>query len=184
MRHSLFATSRLDFVLAAFLLASFAAPMASAQDAPEEITFRISAYTCDQDPGDISPVADNIPDYCSPAGGVAFDVALEDGTLVGSCTTGADGMCMLQAPNEATVIVTQDTTTAPAGTAPRENPITTQVVTEFAGAVFVNLPAPTELPDTGTGAADENPDFGLVAATLGATLLCGAAVIMIRRRTA
>jgi hypothetical protein len=185
MIHSLFSTSRLAFLLTALLVvASFAAPMASAQDAPAEITFRINKYTCDRDPGDVSPIADNIPDYCSPTAGVAFEVALEDGTVVGSCTTDASGLCSLQAPNEATVIVTEDTASSPAGTVPRENPITTQVVTEFAGAVFINLPETTELPDTGSGPSENASGTGLFAAALGGSLLCGATAIMVRRRRA
>jgi hypothetical protein len=185
MSRSLFSLSRLVSLLAALLiLAGFAAPMATAQDAPAEITFRISKYTCDRDPGNVSPIADNIPDYCSPTAGVAFEVALEDGTVVGSCTTDATGMCSLQAPNEATVVVTEDTATSPAGTVPRDNPITTQVVTEFAGAVFINLPETTGLPDTGTGAAVDASEAGLLAATVGAALLCGSAAILIRRRAA
>ena len=177
---------------------------------PTDITFRINKYTCDQDPGNISPNADNIPDYCTPTAGVMFQVTAEDGTSIGSCTTDDTGLCSLQAPNEATVIVTEDTTTAPAGTVPRENPITAQVVTEFAGAVFVNLPAPTEvtptpvapeptavpaeptvtpapptgLPSTGSGPENTASGNGLMMAALGTTLLCGSIAVVIRRRNA
>lgn len=170
------------FLAAFVIVAGFLTPLASAQDAPDEITFRINAYSCEKDPGDISPVADNIPDYCDPAAGVAFDVALEDGTSVGACTTAADGMCMLQAPNEATVVVTQDTSTAPVGTTPRENPVTTKVVTEFAGAIFVNLPETTELPDTGVGPLEHTAGMSLFAIVLCAALMSGSAAVLVRRR--
>ena len=38
------------------------------------------------------------------------------------------------------MVVTEDIGTIPAAYAPRENPIATEVRTEFAGALFVNLP--------------------------------------------
>lgn len=110
----------------------------------------------------------------------------EDGTFTGSCTTDDTGLCSLMVPNEATVTVTEDTTTAPAGTVPRENPITTQAVTEFAGALFINLPAdePTELPDTGAGVGADESSTALITSTLVATMLTGSAAVLIRRRAA
>lgn len=188
-----------EFAGALFINLPTAAPP---PEPPANITFRITKYTCDQDPGDVSPIAGNIPDYCSPTAGVIFEVTAEDGTVLGSCTTDATGLCALELPNEATVVVTEDTTTSPANTIPRQNPITTQVATEFAGAFFVNLPAPVEpqptepppvaeptqppvqLPDTGTGPADTDSESGLFAAMLGMTITCGATAMLVRRRTA
>ncbi len=118
--------------------------------------------------------AGNIPDDCVPTSGVAFAVTAADGSAVGSCSTDDTGLCIVRVPNEAIVTVTEDTTTSPAGTAPRENPITTQAVTEFAGALFINLPTggetptqvpaepttPVELPNTGAGPRQPLPIVG------------------------
>lgn len=172
--------------------------LARAQDAPEEIDFRINKIDCPSDPGQVSPAAGNFPpEGCTAASGVSFTVALEDGTEVATCTTDDSGMCIVSAPNEATVVVTEDVSTATDGYAPRENPITTQVVTEFAGAVFVNVletPADTgddggtgtdggsaTLPDTGTGAAtgvgSSIPLYGMLA-----FLAMAAGAVALRRR--
>lgn len=124
---------------------------------PEQITFRISKYTCPEDPGNVSVAAGNIPASCAPTAGVGFSVAAQDGTQIGTCTTDGTGVCSLQVPNEATVTVTEDTTTAPAGYAPRENPITTQAVTEFAGALFINLPVSAPPPTVVPTAAPTAP---------------------------
>ena len=159
----------------------------SAQDVPTEIDFTIASFTCTSDPGQVSMAAGNIPDSCTPDVGAVASVALEDGTAVGSCTTDASGICKLPAPNEATVVVTLDTTTIGGGAAPRENPITTQVVTEFAGALFINLPAapaptqvPNQLPDTGAGPASGSSQLWLYGATI-VTLVSAAAALGIRR---
>ena len=85
--------------------------------------------------------------------------------------------------------VTEDTTTAPAGTTPRQNPITTQAVTEFAGALFINMPAPggdepADLPATGVGVAAAERDESLIVSALAATMLSGSAALLIRRRAA
>jgi hypothetical protein len=155
----------------------------TAVSAQQEITFRISKYTCSQDPGNVSTAAGNIPDYCTSTAGVAFTVTGEDGSVIGSCTTDDTGLCSLSVPNEATVTVTEDETTGPAGYAPRENPITTQAVTEFAGALFINLPVTTELPDTGAGVMAPAADAALVGAIV-TTVLCGALALAVRRRYA
>jgi hypothetical protein len=115
-------------------------------------------------------------------------------------------MCIVSVPNEATVVVTEDVSTVTEGYAPRENPITTQAVTEFAGAVFVNiLQAPPDdgddngdtddgtddgtgddsvtLPDTGSGTA---AGHGTLIPGYGALMLIAAAAgaVALRRRLA
>jgi len=150
--------------------------------AQEEITFRIAKFTCSREPGNVSLAAGNIPDYCDPTSGVAFTVTAEDGTTIGTCTTDDTGLCSLSVPNEATVTVTEDETTGPAGYVPRENPITTQAVTEFAGALFINVPEAGGLPDTGAGTAASSIEYGMIGA-LTAAVLCGSLALSVRRRT-
>lgn len=149
----------------------------------EEITFRISAYACDSDPGDVSQAAGNIPDTCDPVAGVSYDVAGEDGATIGSCTTDASGMCSLQVPNEENVTVTEDTSTIPAGFVALENPISTTAVTEFAGALFIHVPAATDLPDTGSGVSATTASAALVSMTA-AALLCASSAVLVRRQPA
>lgn len=133
-------------------LGTVIAPGAAAQT---EINFDVAKFNCERDPemaGDaISIPGAIVPDYCTPVSGVAFEVALENGDVLGSCTTDERGICSLSVPIEATVVVTEDVTTGTAGYAPVENPITTRAVTEFAHAMFINVPETTglpELPDT------------------------------------
>jgi hypothetical protein len=173
------------FRLAVIFVGLFIVPgfMSTAVFAQEEITFRIAKFTCADDPGNVSLAAGNIPDDCDPTAGVAFEVTGEDGSVIGSCTTDATGLCSLSVPNEATVTVTEDETTGPMGFAPRENPITTQAVTEFAGALFINLPVVNGLPDTGAGGTGPVSDSLLVGALM-ATVLCGSLAVVIRRRYA
>lgn len=173
-RHHLSITRLFAFVC--ILASTLAVGAASAQDAPAEISFTVASYSCDSDPGQVSLAAGNIPDSCTPDAGAVAEVALQDGTAVGTCTTDASGLCTLQAPNEATVVVTLDESTVASGNTPRENPITTQVITEFASALFINVPAapapvetpvpPTNLPDTGSGVVQESSRFWVVAASL------------------
>lgn len=170
------------FVLVCIVVASLAAGAASAQEAPTEIGFTVASFSCDSDPGQVSLAAGNIPDSCAPDAGAFAQVTLEDGTTVGTCTTDASGLCTLQAPIEATVVVTLDESTVASGNTPRENPITTQVITEFASALFINVPAapapvetpvpPTQLPDTGSGVVQGSSRFWIVSASL---LLTGTA---------
>ncbi|HEV2108826.1 MAG TPA: hypothetical protein VGR16_11230 [Thermomicrobiales bacterium] len=105
-----------------------------------------------------------IPANCTVAAGVSFTVADADGTNLGSCTLGADGICTVPVPVPSTVTVTEDVDTAAIGFTPRENPITIEVepATE-ASAIFVNLQDVQGLPDTGTGAtvANSRPPSGL-----------------------
>lgn len=126
------------------MLVSLGAVMTSGVAAQEEINFDVAKFDCERDPqaagDDISLHGAITPDYCAPVSGVAFDVALENGEYVGSCETDERGICSLSVPFEATVVVSEDVTTGTAGYAPVENPITTQAVTEFAHAMFVNVP--------------------------------------------
>ena len=172
--------------LLVFVVPFFVVSSVTAQDAPTEIDFTVASFTCASDPGQVSVVADNIPDSCTPDAGAVISVALQDGTAVGSCTTDASGICKLQAPNEATVVVTLDTASIAGGATPRENPITTQVVTEFAGALFINLsaaPAPTavpsELPDTGAGPESRSNNGWLYSAAI-LTFLGAAGAVGVR----
>lgn len=189
-------------VMALLLALSSTLASAAAQDAPAEIDFRINKINCPSDPGQVSPFAGNFPPAgCTAASGVTFTVETEDGTEVASCTTDVDGMCIVSAPNEATVVVTEDVSTAPEGYAPRENPITTQAVTEFAGAVFVNIlqtppddgddngddgdngtdAAPVTLPDTGVGAAASDGASNPVHEALTLVALAAGALALRRR---
>ncbi|MBA2277379.1 MAG: hypothetical protein H0W06_06405 [Chloroflexia bacterium] len=165
MRFTVHALRR-SALLAVFL--TFGATLTPAVVAQEEIDFRILKLDCTSEPADDVPLTEQVPDACEPAEGASFAIEDEAGNALGSCTTDADGRCMVSVPNEATVTVTEDEPTGTDGFAPRENPITTQAVTEFAGAVFVNLPEPPALPDTGTGTAatTERPPVW-------AALLCG-----------
>jgi hypothetical protein len=162
----LFALAALAMTLSALALSQLAA---SAQG--EMIDFRVAKYTCQSDPGNISPAADNAPEDCDLTTGVSFTIEAEGLDAPLTCTTDGTGICIVQVPNEANVTVTEDTSTAPDGYAPRQNPIETQAVTEFAGAVFVNLPI--ELPDTGTGVTPSG------TATSSATALAVLAVILL-----
>lgn len=138
----------LAIAIAALALAAFSSG-ASAQE--PDITFRILKLNCEEDPGQIP---DGVtPEGCTPAEGVAFSILVEGETEPLTCTTNADGRCEVQVESESFVTVTEDTATASEGFTPRENPIETQAVTEFAGAIFVNVQDTTELPDTGSGAA-------------------------------
>jgi hypothetical protein len=158
-----------------------AAQPVGAQD--QMIDFTIGKFTCPTDPGNVSLAADNIPDECDPTAGVSFTVALDDGTEIGSCTTDDSGICKIQVPNEAMVTATEDISTAPAESAPRENPISTQAVTEFAGALFINLPV-TQPPVVGVGTAAESQrgrDTILVLTALLSAVLAAIAVVWRRR---
>lgn len=159
------------FVITLLALWSAGVPHASAQTQMIDLT--IAKFNCQTDPGRISLAKGNIPADCAPAANVTFTVTLTaDGSNLGSCTTAANGICKVSVPNEANVTVTEDTSTGPAGFAPRDNPIQTQAVTEFASAVFVNLP--TTMPTTGAGTAAGTSSH----ATPGALLL-GAGVLLL-----
>lgn len=109
---------------------------------PGTFAFPISVISCEEEPETASPFAGEFPpEGCAPVEGVIADVTLRDGSGVDACTTNAEGTCAIDAPFNATVIVEIDERTRPEAYAPRENPITTRVYTEFAGAVFVLIPA-------------------------------------------
>jgi len=136
----------------ALAASAFILPVASAGDVVPDITFRILKLDCEEDPGQ---VPDGVtPEGCAPAEGVAFTIEVEGGETL-ECTTDAEGRCSVEVPSESMVTVTEDESTGTDGYTPRENPIETQAVTEFAGAIFVNVrdeEPTTELPDTGAGA--------------------------------
>ena len=103
----------------------------------------------------------------------------------------------MQVPSESMVTVTEDESTGSEGYTPRENPIETQAVTEFAGAIFVNVldetpaPQPTEapttgLPDTGSGRDQSvtGPSWSAAAVAMLLALSAAAVVVapQLRRR--
>lgn len=169
------------------ILFAFASQAAAAQDVPTEIEFRVHSYYCDTDPGNVSPAAGNIPDACDPLAGISYTIATTDGAFSTTCVTEASGMCIVMAPNEADVTVTQDA--PPPGMAPRENPVSTTVVTEFAGALFINLPTGTDpapepapsLPDTGTGPATGSTTTLATILAASAALMATAALVTRKR---
>ncbi len=167
------------FVVMLLALWSGGVPRAGAQTQMIDLT--IAKFNCQTDPGQISLAKGNIPADCASGANVTFNVTLtSDGSSLGSCTTNANGICKVSVPNEANVTVTEDTSTGPTGYAPRDNPIQTQAVTEFASAVFVNLP--TTLPTTGAGTASTSlSPLGTGALLLGAAALLLAA-LGVRRR--
>jgi hypothetical protein len=144
----------------------------------EPFGLTIAKWTCETDPGPmgfgLEPPAD-----CRPTGGITFEVAAEAGEVVDSCTIPAgSGGCNVEVPyGIGTVFVYEAVATAPAGYAPRENPIEVQVpeapVTgEAPTAIFVNLPVgdegdttggTTTLPDTGSGAAADSDGWASLA---------------------
>ncbi|HET7036368.1 MAG TPA: hypothetical protein VFI42_11865 [Thermomicrobiaceae bacterium] len=165
--------ARVVVVLAAALVLFMAL---AAQAAAANIDFRVAAFNCMSDPGPLSLAKGAIPSDCTPATGVAFTVSDTSGAPLANCTTNASGLCILSLTEGSTVVVAEDPATAPEGFVPRENPISTPVETEFASAVFVNLPAAQIAPQTGRPlAAAESPSalplalgaFGLVLLGLG-----------------
>jgi hypothetical protein len=122
------------------------------------LDFRIAAFNCPDDPGNVSMAAGNIPDACEPAAGAFFTVTDLGGIWQAECTAGDDGLCTVQLPDGLAVLVSEDESSIAAGYVPRDNPIATEVRTEFAGALFINLPSaqPADMtlvvnPTTGTG---------------------------------
>ncbi len=104
--------------------------------------FPVYALVCDQDPGQVGTARGDFPPAgCAGAVGVAILVeAAENGDDLGACTTGDDGSCVIDLPRGASVLVSDGPASIPPGFEARQNPIETRVVTEFAEAVFVNLP--------------------------------------------
>jgi hypothetical protein len=119
-------------LLALAALASLAGGANAGTQVPQ-IDFRILKLDCAEDPGQ---VPDGVtPEGCTPVEGVSFTIDVEDGDTL-SCTTNDEGRCQVQVPSEANVIVTEDESTGTEGYTPRENPIETQAVTEFAVTVL------------------------------------------------
>lgn len=172
----------LVIVLSLAALGMHAAPAAAGQTQPL-IAFRILVVDCDTDPGTFPEGV--IPTGCTPLEGVTFSIAIAGGNTL-SCTSDANGRCQVDVPSESQVTVTEDTSAVPSGFTPRENPINTQAVTEFAGAVFVNVaaaPQPTaaptqqptnQLPDTGSGSPGRTSPWMLVSVLM-ALAACAAA---------
>lgn len=129
---------------------------ATAASAAAQLEFRVIKVACPGLPSFEPSTGRGIPPECTPAAGVSFTIQDTAGTILATCTTNEQGICVVSLPEGITVVVTEDVSTAPPGTVPLRNPITTQVLTEFAGAGFVNLPrsiAPsTGRPRQGTGA--------------------------------
>lgn len=163
-------------------LGALLAPGAAAQN--DTFEFPITKLDCESDPGMIDPLAltelEPLPAGCTFGVGQTFTVTTADGTFLGSCTTpaGPPPTCFVTVPVPSTVIVTEDVSTAAAGFAPRENPITVSVepFTE-ASALFVNLPV--QLPETGTGtvASTDGSSSVLLFGTLGLASVLAAGVV-------
>lgn len=187
--HAIVRTARPDRILllivalalAVGALATFQLTVAAQ---PQEIDFRIFKVNCEEDPGDdIPPIIEQIPEGCEVAAGVDFTVSDTDGNEIASCTTDDGGLCIVQVPNEAEVVVEEDESTGEEGFSPLENPIETTAVTEFAGAQFINVrdpqePAP-ELPDTGSGdgAVFRSAEMAGMIAVLATLLALGGALL-------
>ena len=169
-------------IVVAALLGLAATAPAAAQEPPATIDFRIAKFDCPTDPGNVSVAGGNIPQACDPAAGVTFTVAAPDGTVLATCVTAANGFCRVAVPNEADVVVTEDVSTATPGFLPRQNPIATRAVTEFAGALFINLPQVTTPPKTGVGAAPAALQGNTAALAAGLAGLAAVAAVMTRGR--
>ncbi|HEV2529590.1 MAG TPA: excalibur calcium-binding domain-containing protein [Thermomicrobiales bacterium] len=129
------------------------------------VSFPITAYLCDSDPGDYNPNrGDVLGGGCVPADGISFTVAESStGVVFGTCTTFA-GRCVVDAPQSLTdpLVITEDVTTVPAGYAPRENPVSVINFSEFAEAIFFNI-------RTGEAPASETPEPTTGGPTTGGT---------------
>lgn len=165
-------------------------PPAQAQEEPAEHEFVIRVYLCERVPVSVGIAMASDPDGCVRLDGVEIQVAALDGQPIATCTTGQIrptwGDCVVLAPYDTQVVVTQDSTTLPAGYQPRQNPIVTRNYTEYASAIFVNLPVvetnatpvpPITLPNTGTGPSPKLPlpQAIVMVALLAATTLAIAA---------
>jgi hypothetical protein len=129
------------------------------------LDFTILALTCQTDPGPVGLAQGGFPEDCARGQGVGFEILdRESGALVAICSTGADGTCTVPLPEGALVTVYENVATVPTGSWPRENPVRTQVMTEFAGAAFVNIlpqqPAPPAQPADEVDAVTHLPNTG------------------------
>ena len=141
---------------------------ATAASAATQLEFRVIEVACPGLPSFEPSTGRGIPPECTPAGGVSFTIRDTTGTILATCTTDERGICLVTLPEGITVVMTEDVSTAPPGTVPLRNPFTTQVLTEFAGAGFVNLPRST---GPSTGRPRQGPGgIALVVAALGGGL--------------
>ena len=167
----------LAVVLAIATLGVFASAAAAQEPM---IDFRIFKIDCPEDPGQFPEGI--APEGCTPVEGVDFTIEVEGVAEPLTCTTNADGRCLVQVESEANVTVTEDTSTGTEGYAPLENPIETQAISEFAGAVFVNVPEDTTgLPDTGAGSSRAAVDPGTAGILLVVATLLGLAGSLYQR---
>jgi hypothetical protein len=122
------------------------------------LDFRIAAFNCPEDPGSVSLAAGNVPATCAPAVDAFVTVTDLNGIWQAECSLDSNGICIVQLPENLAVLVYEDEASVAAGYVPRENPLATEVRTEFAGVLFINLPRvqPTDMtltlnPTSGTG---------------------------------
>ncbi len=159
---------------------------------PAQQTFDMPIYklTCPGDPGE-QAVPDFVflgivPPGCNRVAGVEVMVADESGTVIGSCTTGADGRCFVRVTVGMTVFITENLATVPAGYVPLVRPASRQEIAPAQEnfALFTNVPQqgsqpPSQLPDTGAeGAAGDLLGGSLVVVIL---LLLASGVYLRRR---
>lgn len=147
----------------ALLLPGFAAAQTTT------FPFPITKFDCEEDPGTIGQA--EIPEGCVTVAGVSMTVYDGDDNVLGTCVTGAGGMCIvdLEVPDDAMVYVEEDVSTATPGYAPRENPVAVEIVMEFSEAKLVNLPEAPDLPNTGSGTGPGGTSATAFAALLGTT---------------
>lgn len=115
-------------------LAGASGAMAMQDGGEEELHhFVISAVACESAPTATSA-------ECQPKVGASFEVATQDGEVLGTCTTeavefptGTGAVCEVTVPFGITVVVTEDISTIPAGYAPLENPQTAETPPSRAG---------------------------------------------------
>jgi hypothetical protein len=108
---------------------------------PDRYSLPVLAVQCERDPGGIGIAMGGLPEGCRGLPGVAVAITLLDGTPVGSCTTGERGGCRIVTPASIVVRAKEDPATLPDGYRPKRNPVDALVATEYAAAIFVNLPA-------------------------------------------
>ncbi|MGH2560360.1 MAG: SpaA isopeptide-forming pilin-related protein [Thermomicrobiales bacterium] len=169
-------------------------PWASAQD-EESYTLVILALNCESDPGVVG-MEPFPPDGCEMAGGgIGFTVTASNGEVLDGCTSDANGGCNTAVPFGAAVLVREDA--APAGYAPRENPVTVHTpgeppAGEAPRATFVNVRQATNggdpgddsvrLPNTGAGTTVHPAQFDFLPYAAGGVLLAGIFAVALRQR--
>jgi uncharacterized protein (DUF2141 family) len=113
-------------------------------DGQQQFNLPIIALTCESDPGAVTPNrldTAGLPEGCSYAEGVGFDVVAEDGSVIGECTTDSDGRCSVATSVGTTVAVREEPETVREGYAPQDNPHeVTAAPGAGVGVIFVNLP--------------------------------------------